>query len=225
MRATTKLAIKVVSLLIVISLAYYVLTTFDINEENYREFANNHLQNLGYFDTILFIAFCTLLTCFAIPRQLLSLIGGFVFGPVYGTLFTTIGTTIGCILVFNYARFIAQNFVQRKFVKQIAFIEAILTVNTFAMTIVIRLLPMGAGITTNLVAGTAKISAKNFFLGTFLGFIPQNFIFALLASNGDLRMCLIISGILYAFSILLGYVLYRKYFSTNKQLIKNLISS
>ncbi len=226
MTFSTKLAIKGFSMLIVIGIVYYVLTTFNITEDNYREVANSHLQNFSFTDNYLyFILAMTLLSSCAIPRQPLSLIGGFVYGPVLGTILTTIGTTIACIIVFSYSRFIAQDFVQRKFAKQIAFLESILTVNTFAMTIVIRLIPMGAGITTNLISGTARIDAKKFFLGTFIGYIPQNFIFALLGSDVNFYLCIFISLVLYAFSIVLGYILYKKYFSTNKQLIKNFIKS
>ena len=49
----------------------------------------------------------------------------------------------------------------------------------FSMTLLIRLLPVGSNLITNLVAGVSSIRKTGFFAGSFVGYLPQALIFAL----------------------------------------------
>jgi len=48
-----------------------------------------------------------------------------------------------------------------------------------SMTLLIRLLPVGSNLITNLVAGVSSIPKLKFFAGSFIGYLPQALIFAL----------------------------------------------
>jgi uncharacterized membrane protein YdjX (TVP38/TMEM64 family) len=81
------------------------------------------------------------------------------------------------------------------------------------MTLVIRCLPVGNNLLTNLAAGVSNIPAATFIGGSFIGYIPQTLIFALLGSGVrvDPVWRTTISGLLFAVSTLLGWMLYRRY--------------
>ena len=81
------------------------------------------------------------------------------------------------------------------------------------MTLIIRFLPVGSNLVTNLVAGVSAIPTGWFLLGSLAGYTPQTLIFALLG-NGvrvDPLWRTLLSASLLAASTLLGLALYRNY--------------
>jgi uncharacterized membrane protein YdjX (TVP38/TMEM64 family) len=55
--------------------------------------------------------------------------------------------------------------------------------NSVRKTIIIRLLPLGSNVITNLLAGTTSVKPSAFFIGSAIGYIPQMIIFALLGKG------------------------------------------
>lgn len=62
-------------------------------------------------------------------------------------------------------------------------INSFLHDNTFSTAVMIRLLPVGNNLVTNLVAGIANVRALPFLLGSALGYWPQTAVFALIGSG------------------------------------------
>ncbi len=209
-----KSSLKIASIFLFVAIVLYVFNALNLPEDAYADMIQKHIMEEGFKGIVLFTLICGILTCFGFPRQLLAVLAGYAFGASWGALYVNIGSLIGCILAFTYGRLLAQKLVQKHFSSKIVKIENFLLSNTIAMTIVIRLLPIGGNIVTNLVSGTTRIKAKDFFIGSFIGYIPQNYIFALLGSgvqlDSDMRM--IMSGALFLFATLLGYYLYKKYY-------------
>ena len=81
------------------------------------------------------------------------------------------------------------------------------------MTFIIRSLPVGNNLMTNILAGVSRIPALPFFAGSCLGYIAQNFIFALLGSGVRVEPFwrTAISAGLFVVASLLGLWLYRRY--------------
>ena len=174
--------------------------------------AEEHLKNkhLGW---LLFLGFAIPYTAAGLPRQLMCFIGGYAFGFLAGGLLALGATLAGCAVSFSYARFLGREFVTRKFGKRLQRINTALARNPFSMTLIIRFLPFGSNIVTNMVAGVSAIPAAWFLLGSLVGFMPQTFIFALLGSGirVDPIFTTLLSAALLAASIILGLVLYRRY--------------
>ena len=81
------------------------------------------------------------------------------------------------------------------------------------MTLLIRLLPLGSNLVTNLVAGVSSVRATAFITGSMVGYVPQTIIFALLGSGISLEpeLRITLSAVLFVLSGALGYYLYRRY--------------
>ncbi len=209
-----KSSLKIASIFLFVGIVLYIFNAINLPEEAYADLINLYIKEEGFLGILVFIISCGVLTCFGFPRQVLALLAGYAFGASYGTFYITVGSLIGCILAFFYGRILAQKLVQKHFATKIEKIENFLLSNTIAMTIVIRLLPIGGNIVTNLVSGTTRIKAKDFFIGSFIGYIPQNYIFALLGSgvnlDSDARMYMSLA--LFLAATLLGYYLYKKYY-------------
>ncbi len=172
-----------------------------------------NIRDHGFSGLALYLGVGCLLTAVGMPRQVVGFLGGYAFGAALGTVWGTLATAMGCVVTFYYARLAGQSFVARRFSRRVAKINAFLGRDPFTMSFIIRCLPVGNNMLTNLLAGVSAIPALPFFAGSAAGYVPQTFIFALLGSgvrvSPELRTTA--SAVLFVVSSLLGYLLYRRY--------------
>ncbi len=209
---------KIILLLILISVGiiFSSLGAWDnINEQ----WVDAHIRNQGFSGVLTFVGFCALFTACGFPRQLAAFLGGYAFGFIGGTLLATIATSLGCIISFYIAKIVARPTVRKKYPDKIKALQKFLNHQTFSKTIIIRLLPVGSNLMTNLVAGVARINVKAFVLGSFVGYFPQMIIFSLAGSGIEVMSFwkLTISIILFIISSIFSGYLYRDYKKNHKK--------
>ncbi|CUW37482.1 conserved membrane protein of unknown function [Magnetospirillum sp. XM-1] len=144
---------------------------------------DSEVRGKGLSGDALFVLIGALAVCVGLPRQGVCFLAGYAFGFAEGLLWSTLASMLGCVATFFYARFMGRSFIVRRFPERIARIDAFLAGNTFAMTLLIRLLPVGSNVITNLAAGVSGSRALPFFAGSLLGYLPQSIVFALLGSG------------------------------------------
>ena len=201
------------SVFVFLALCLILLRLIDPDADSLTRFVDEHVRRYGLRGGLLFVILAGGLTCFGLPRQLISFAGGYAFGMIFGTIWATAGTTLGCTLSFLYARFVGRSGVERRFGRQAARINDLVREAPFAMTVCIRLLPMGNNLLTCLLGGVSRIPAGPFIAGSCFGYIPQNFIFALLGSGIriDPFWRTAVSAALFAASSLIGWWIYRRF--------------
>ena len=167
----------------------------------------------GPWRVALYVVVSALLTCAALPRQMVSFVGGSLFGLAEGLLLATIAVTLGCIFAFGFARLLGQQRIERRFGSRLHGFNQFLCRGPFVVALLVRLFPSGNNLLFSLFAGVSRIPALPFFCGSCLGYIPQNFIFALLGSGTRVDPFWRFSSgaILFVCSGLLGAWLYRRY--------------
>ena len=172
-----------------------------------------NIRNNGLYGFFLFALIAALLVTFGFPRQIVSFLAGYAFGLVLGTSVALVACAIGCCLAFFSARLIGRNWLKSKFPERIEKADRFFSANTFVTTVLIRFMPAGSNFITNLVAGVSGASATTFISASTIGYIPQTLIIALLGSgfNIENRTQILVSAALFAISIALGLILYRKY--------------
>ncbi|NJO54131.1 MAG: VTT domain-containing protein, partial [Bacteroidales bacterium] len=113
----------------------------------------------------------------------------------------------------GYARLLGRALVQHRFPRRIAAIDGVLHGNTFSMTLLLRLLPVGSNLVTNLAAGVSSVRMMPFVAGSALGYVPQTLVFALAGSGVqlDAELRIAVSAGLFIVSGALGVMLYRRY--------------
>ncbi len=177
------------------------------------DWIDSRVRGHGLSGELLFVLMGAGFTALGLPRQVVGFLGGYAFGLIEGTLLALAASTIGCGLAFGYARVVGRSFVKRRFGTHTARIDRFLAGNPFSMTLLIRLLPVGSNLATNLAAGVTSVRALPFVAGSAAGYLPQTLIFALAGSgvevDPELRVTL--SVILFLASGLLGVYLYRRY--------------
>lgn len=210
---TIKALFKAFLIFSLLAAAIYVFRISHLDEVLDKHWMDVHIRDKGLTGYMLFLAIAAGFTSVGLPRQIIGFFAGYVYGAAMGTVMGTLGTALGCALVFYYSRFSGRNLIQRRMGKRIAKLDAFLERGPFQMTVVIRLLPVGSNILTNMIAGVTSISALSFLGGSLVGYVPQTFIFALLGSGVHVAPLwrTALSAVLLVLSSLLGYRLYRRF--------------
>ena len=166
----------------------------------------------GIAGGLCYIGATALLSCIAVPRQALSFAGGYTFGPLLGACLGTIGITIGCMLAFAGSRFFGRSFIERRYGEKAASFNQYVIHRPFSIAVLIRFFPSGNNLLFSILAGVSRISPLPFFLGSCVGYIPQNVLFALLGSGMrvDAGWQTGLGILLFAASCFLAWYLYKQ---------------
>lgn len=167
----------------------------------------------GLQGELLFLGAGTLFTAVGLPRQLVSFLGGYAFGLVYGTLLALLATLLGALLCYLYAHWFGHRLLAHRLAGRARHFHDLLQDHPFSLTLLIRLLPVGSNVVTNLLAGLARAPLGWFLLGSVIGYLPQTLVFTLAGSglNLDSGMRILLSVVLFLVSGILGLYLYRHY--------------
>jgi len=171
------------------------------------------IRGRGLSGEALFLAIGAVLTALGFPRQAVCFLGGYAFGFDFGTLLSLAASLGGCVLAFLYARLLGRSFVQGRFPDRIRRVDDFLRANPFSMALLVRLLPVGSNVVTNLAAGVSGVRTLPFLAGSLIGYVPQTAIFALLGSgiHFDPMMRIAASIALFVVSGMVGVYLFRRY--------------
>lgn len=178
-----------------------------------EDWIDREVRGKGAPGELLYVAVGGVATAIAVPRHIVSFLGGYAFGAGLGTALALAATELGCVLVFFYGRWVGRPLVSEKIRNRVRRIEDFLAANPFSMTLLIRLLPVGNNFATCLAAGVSRVPARPFLLGSLLGYVPQTFVFALAGSGLEVgeRMRIAIAALFFVVSGAIGIWLYRKY--------------
>ena len=143
--------------------------------------ANTVLAAAGY------VAIYIAATALSFPGgALLSLTGGFLFGPVFGTVLISVGATIGATIVFLFARTLFGDQALAKLGEQQPQLVAGLRRNAWSYLLVMRLIPLFPFFLVNLVPAFVGVSLSTYLLTTFFGILPGSIVYSLAGAGlGD----------------------------------------
>jgi len=208
-----RIVIKGVVLILVLATAGYLLKQSDLGAMLDAQWLDAHIRGAGVVGRLIFVMLAGLLAGIGFPRQAVSFAGGYTFGLVEGTGLALCATVVGCVIAFSFARFFGRDMVVGKFSDRVRRVDRFLSVHPFSMALLIRLLPAGSNLLTNLTVGVSSAPAFLFIAGSTLGFIPQTFIFALAGTGVSIDPAIRIglSIVLFLISAVLGVYLYRKF--------------
>ncbi len=208
-----RVIVKGLALILSLALLGYVFKTSDLGSSVNEAWIDARVRGHGVNGALLFLLMGGLFTAIGLPRQIIAFLGGYAFSIGLGTLLGALAALLGCMLSFAYARFFGKALVRARLGERAGRFDRFIHDHPFAMTVLIRLLPVGSNLLTNLAAGISSIRASHFFLGTLLGYLPQTLVFALIGSGVHiapaLKLALAIG--LFLISGALGAYLYRRF--------------
>jgi uncharacterized membrane protein YdjX (TVP38/TMEM64 family) len=164
------------------------------------------------FGWLSYLAFGAVGAAVGLPRQAICFLGGYAFGLGEGLVLAEAASGLGCLLCFLYARLLGRELVRHRFAERLARLDAFLEGHPFSMAMLIRLLPVGSNLVTNLLAGVSSAPLPPFLAGSLIGYLPQTVIFVLLGSGIHVQPIwrTAASVALFVASGLLGVLLYRR---------------
>ena len=191
----------------------WALSSHSLFESFNEQWIDLHIRNNGLQGVFYFMLIGALVTSIGCPRQLVAFLGGYAFGFVDGALLSTLGVGMGCILILFFARIVIRPFVNRRFPHRIVKFNDFLAVRPVIKSMIIRLLPIGNNLVTNLIAGVTAVKARHFVLGSIIGYCPQMAIFALMGKGVVVLSVwkIGLSILLFFISSALSVWLYREY--------------
>jgi uncharacterized membrane protein YdjX (TVP38/TMEM64 family) len=128
---------------------------------------------------VLFIALYVAVAGLSLPgATILTLAGGFVFGPVAAALYVNIGATTGATLAFLAARYVLRDWVEQKFGNWLEPLQQGFARNAFSYLLTLRLIPLFPFFVVNLVSGLTRVSVGTYVAATALGIIPGSLVYA-----------------------------------------------
>lgn len=171
------------------------------------------VRGQGWSGNLIFLGMGALTTAIGFPRQVVAFLGGYAFGFLPGLGLALLAALMGCVIGFYYARWMGRSLVAHRFPGRIRKLDEFLRGHPFSMALIIRLLPVGSNVVTNLLAGVSSVRGLPFFAGSALGYVPQTLVFALAGSgvNFDPSLRLTLAVALFLVSSLLGVWLYRRH--------------
>lgn len=210
---TVRIVLRSVLIFALIIGAAFLVRMTPLGDVLERDWIDANVRGQGLRGEMIFIAIGALVTAVGMPRQAVAALGGYAFGVGMGTFLGTAAAAFGCIITFSVARFLARDLITKRYAERVARLNAFFGENTFTTTLLIRFLPVGSNLLTNMVAGVSQVSAPAFFIGSALGYLPQMLIFALVGSGIAVgtEVHLALSIVLFALSGMLGLWLYRRY--------------
>ncbi len=182
-----------------------------------------HIRNHGINGELLFLALGTLFIAVGLSRQFVAILAGYGFGFLQGLLLVELASILGCIIAFYYARWFSADMIATHYPDKIRRIDDFIERNPFTKTLMIRLFPVGSNLLVNLAAGISRIPVMPFLLGSAIGYLPQNIVFALVGSgiNVDPSLRMGLGALLFIVSGLLGMYLLRRH--RNEKLVSSLV--
>jgi uncharacterized membrane protein YdjX (TVP38/TMEM64 family) len=207
-----RVILKGLALILSLALLGYLFKTSDLGSSVNEAWIDARVRGHGLNGALLFLLMGGLFTAIGLPRQVIAFLGGYAFSVWLGMLLGALAALLGCMLSFAYARFFGKGFLRARLGERARRFDRFVHDHPFSMTVLIRLLPVGSNLLTNLAAGISSIRPAYFFSGTLLGYLPQTLVFALVGSGVHiapmLKLALAIA--LFLVSMAFGVYLYRR---------------
>jgi uncharacterized membrane protein YdjX (TVP38/TMEM64 family) len=208
-----RVILKGLALILSLALLGYLFKTSDLGNSVNEAWIDARVRGHGVNGALLFLLMGGLLTAIGLPRQIIAFLGGYAFSVGLGTLLGALAALLGCMLSFGYARLFAKGLLRDRLGERAGRFDRFIHDHPFSMTVLVRLLPVGNNLLTNLAAGISSIRARHFFAGTLLGYLPQTLVFALVGSGVHIAPALKLglAVVLFLISGVLGAGLYRRF--------------
>ncbi len=129
---------------------------------------------------LVYMAVYVLVIALSLPGgAMMTLAGGFLFGPVRTAIYVVFAATVGATILFLVARSAIGDRLRARAGPWMRRMEAGFQENALSYLLVLRLIPLFPFFVVNLVPAFLGVSARTYVIGTFVGIIPGTFVYAL----------------------------------------------
>ena len=125
-----------------------------------------------------FVVGAVVFTALGGPRQVLSFTCGYLLGGWWGGILSTVLTGLGALLVMTVIKHVGMDWLRERHGPKIERVRRLLAGDTWKWICIIRLMPVGSNLVTNVAAALAGLSRRSVLLGSLPGYLPQSLLFS-----------------------------------------------
>ena len=130
------------------------------------------------FTALIFMAIYIVFVALSLPAAtLLTLTGGFLFGPFFGTFYVVTAATIGATIIFFAAKTSLGATLREKAGGLYKRIEGNMNENAAGYLLFMRLVPVFPFFLVNIVPALFNVKPRTYILTTFFGIMPGSFVY------------------------------------------------
>lgn len=159
---------------------YLSWSIFQDYHDQIKAWSENNLA----LSVVAYMVIYTLSVAISIPGAvILTLIGGFLFGPLLGTLIVVVSATIGALLVFGAVKYFLGDWATKQAKGWIKKMQQGFSDNALSYLLILRLIPLFPFWVVNIVPAILNINVRIYTLATFFGIIPGTLVFVTLGNG------------------------------------------
>jgi uncharacterized membrane protein YdjX (TVP38/TMEM64 family) len=152
--------------------------------KRHRETLQAMVAAHGALTGLAFVGFYVAVVALSLPgAAVMTLTGGFLFGPWLGALLSLVGATIGATILFLIARSVAGDLLRRRAGPFLQRMADGFHRDAFHYLLFLRLVPAFPFWVVNLVPALVAMPLRPFVVATALGIIPASLVFATLGAG------------------------------------------
>lgn len=157
--------------------------SFEALREN-RAFLTEWTSANQLLAIVIYAGVYIVVVAFSLPGgAVMTISGGFLFGPIIGTSATVIAATIGASLLFIAARTALGDVLRAKAGPAIRRMEDGFRENELSYMFVLRLVPLFPFFLVNLAPAFLGVSLRTYVIATLFGIIPGTFVYTLVGNG------------------------------------------
>lgn len=142
------------------------------------------VERAGWLGPVVFVVGYGGATLAPVPKNVLSVAAGAVFGLVAGTALVLAGACLGAVTAFGLARVLGRESVQRLAGDRLDRVDDLLSRRGLVAVLLLRLVPVVPFTVVNYGAGLTGIRFPPYLLGTAVGILPGTVSFVALGRYG-----------------------------------------
>lgn len=142
------------------------------------------VRRVGYLAPLVFTVIYAAASLFFVPKNLMSIAAGAVFGMIPAMLFVLAGATLGSVIAFIGARKIGRSSVERLAGRHISRLDTHIGEKPFISILIARLIPVVPFTLLNYAAGLSAVSFIAYLGATILGMLPGTASYVALGAYG-----------------------------------------
>lgn len=131
-----------------------------------------------------FVLLYAVVTLVPLPKNVLTVVAGLLFGLVAGTALAWLGALLGAVAAFGLGRVLGRDAVERITGRRVARVDALLSRHGLLAVLAVRLVPVLPFTAINYGAGLTAVRRRDYLIGTALGIIPGTVAYASLGAYG-----------------------------------------
>ena len=160
--------------------------TVDALREN-REQLTGWVESYGWVSGLVFAVVYAVLIALSVPGgALMTITGGFLFGPVAATIYIVFGATVGATAVFLAARYAFADLLKARAGAAVRKMETGFNEHPTSYMLLLRLVPLFPFWLVNVVPAFLGVRLRTYVISTFFGIIPGCFVYSLVGDGAGM---------------------------------------